>query len=331
MKGISVIICCYNSAARLPQTFAHLAKQSVNVALKWEVVLVNNDSSDETPNVADRLWKSLGGPVSLRIVNELNPGLSHARERGMSVAKYELFLWCDDDNWLCDTYVQTAFDIMETHQEIGALGGWCEAAFEGEKPGWFDQQAHFFAVSKQGRSSGDITLKKGCLYGAGMVLRKTHWLQLRQQGFKHLLSDRIGKKLNSGGDTEYTYALRLMDYKIWFDERLYFQHFIDDGRLNLTYLSRLRKARTHANFITWSYLDLLNGNPRSKSELLAYAFKGGIYRFIRQLGALSIGTYEQKQVAIRYFMFIKYSLFNYGTYKESLLMTTKWLNNKKSI
>ena len=328
MKGISIIICCYNSAERLPKTLGHLANQLITNTLNWEVILVNNNSSDDTANLADSLWKSLGSPVSLKIVNEPNPGLSHAREKGMSVAKYEFFLWCDDDNWLCDNYVQTSFDVMETHPEIGALGGWCEAAFERDKPKWFDQQAHFFAVSKQGRVRGDITLKKGCLYGAGMVLRKSHWLQLKQQGFKHVLSDRIGKKLNSGGDTEYCFALRLLGYKMWFDERLYFKHFMDEGRLDLKYLSRLRKARTHSNFILWPYLDLLKKEPRSKRGLLKYAFKGGSYRFIRQLGAICIGSYEQKQVAIRYFMFQNYCLFNYKTYEKNLFKTRNWLDQK---
>lgn len=326
MKGISVIICCYNSAEQLPKTLAHLANQLFNPTLNWELILVNNNSSDETANLADTLWKSFQSPAHLTIVNESNPGLSHAREKGMSVAKYEFFLWCDDDNWLCDNYVQTAYEVMESHPEIGALGGWCEAAFEGDKPDWFDQQAHFFAVSRQGKVSGDITSKKGCLYGAGMVLRKSHWLQLKQHGFQHLLTDRTGNKLSSGGDTEYCFALRLLGYKIWFDERLFFTHFMDKGRLNLKYLSRLRIARTHSNLILWPYLDLLKGKPSDKSELLKYAFKGGSYRFIRQLGAICIGNYEQKQVAIRYFMFQKYSLFNYKNYKENLLKTSKWIN-----
>jgi glycosyltransferase involved in cell wall biosynthesis len=326
MKGISVIICCYNSAQRLQETLKHLANQRVKETLNWEVIVVDNNSTDSTNRIAEGIWQASGHPTSLVSVNEEQQGLSHARDKGMHVAKYDLLLWCDDDNWLCESYVQTAYDIMNSNAKIGALGGWCEAVFEGSKPKWFDQQAHFFAVSKQGRKSGDITLKKGCLYGAGMVLRKSHWLQLKQLGFKHLLTDRIGNKLNSGGDTEYTFALRLIGYRLWFDDRLYFKHFMSQGRLNLKYLSRLRQARTHSNFILWPYLDLLKGEISNKRDLLKYAFKGGSYRFIRQLGALCIGSFEQKQVAIRYFMFVNYGLFHHSTYKRNLLKTRKWLD-----
>lgn len=329
-KGISVIICCFNSVQRLPETLKHLANQKVNDWLSWEIVLVNNNSSDNTSELARTLWNNLESPISLSIVHEPKPGLSHARERGMREANFDVLVWCDDDNWLSEKYVQTAYEIMENDKGIGALGGWCEAAFNNDKPKWFDQQAHFFAVSKQGRSSGNITEKKGCLYGAGMVLRKSHWQQLKRQGFRHLLSDRVGKKLNSGGDTEYTYALRLLGYKIWFDERLYFKHFMDDERLNLNYLSKLRKARTQSNLILWPYLDLLKGKPSTKTDRLAYAFKGGFYRFIRQSGAICIGNYEQKQLAIRYFMFLYYCLFCHRDYEKNYFKTKSW-RDKKSV
>lgn len=168
MKGISIIICCYNSAKCLHHTLAHIAKQQVGV--EWELILVNNNSTDNTAALADEIWESLGAPVSLKVVDEIQAGLSHAREKGMQEAKYDLFLWCDDDNWLSVTYVQTAFDIMKTHPDISALRGWCEATFETEKPEWFDKQARFFAVSNQRKYSGYITQKKSCVYGAGMHL-----------------------------------------------------------------------------------------------------------------------------------------------------------------
>ena len=152
---------------------------------------------------------------------------------------------------------------MNSNSEIGALGGWCEAVFEESKPKWFDTYARFFAVSKQGVQSGDITNKKGCLYGAGMVMRKSHWLELKQRGFKHVLTCRKGTSLSSGGDTEYSYVLRLLGYKLWFDERLYFMHFMTNGRLHLDYVSRLRKAMTYSNFVLWPYLDCIEGKSRT--------------------------------------------------------------------
>lgn len=324
MKGISVILCCYNSAKRLPETLAYLAKQKVQDTLKWEVVIVNNNSSDNTVLIAKSLWNDLKTSTPLIIVDEFESGLAFAREKGISQAKYDILVWCDDDNWLCDNYVQTAFDIMEQNIQIGALGGWCEAIFETEKPKWFDMYSKYYAVSKQGRKSGDITHKKGCVYGAGMVLRKSHNLELKLLGFSHLLNGRVGASLSSGEDTEYCYALRLLGKKIWFDERLYFNHFMADGRLSLKYVSRIRKAMIYSNFILWPYLDLLNQKEQTQNDFHKKAFKRMPLLVVKKAAALVLGSFEQKEIAKRYFRNLKYKLFYYSTYKQNLDFIETW-------
>jgi len=324
MKGISIIVCCYNSAKRLPETLAHLAKQQVSVSVNWEVIIVNNNSSDNTVQIAKALWNDLGIPAPLTVVDEVQPGLSFARKKGISQAKYDILLWCDDDNWLCDTYMQTAFDIMEQDLQIGALGGWCEATFEAEKPIWFDNYAKYFAVSKQGRRSGDITLKKGCVYGAGMVLRKSHYFELKKVGFSYLLKGRVGTSLSSGEDTEYCYALRLLGNKMWFDERLCFKHFMTEERLSLDYVSRLRKAMNYSNFILWPYLDLLNKKNQTKQDFLKIAIKRIPLLVFKKVGALLTGDYEQKETAKRYFRNLGYRFFHYKTYKHNMDFLKSW-------
>jgi len=329
INGISLILCCHNSAKRLPETLKHIAAQRFIKYLAWEVIIINNNSTDSTDQTAQDVWKTLKSPAPLTVFKETKPGLSYAREKGIQVAKYDILLWCDDDNWLCNTYVETAYEVMNANPSIGALGGWCEAAFEIEKPEWFDAQAKYFAVSKQGRQSGEITNKKGCVYGAGMVLRKSHWLQLKEQGFKHLLTDRVGKQLSSGGDTEYCYALRLIGYKIWYDERLYFQHFMTSQRLSLNYVSSIRRAMLASNFTLWPYLDILKGCSRSRSDFMKEAIKDMPRLLLRKTGAFLFGTYEQKEKAKRYFRLLKLRLFHYSEYRHNLESIKDWLTNAK--
>ena len=324
MNGISIILCCYNSAQRLPDTLSHLAKQKIDEIINWEVIIVDNNSTDNTEQVAKKLWNDLGKPAPLIIVDEPQPGLSFAREKGISKASYDILVWCDDDNWLCETYIQTAYNIMGQNLQIGALGGWCEATFETVKPNWFDLYGKYFAVSKQGSRSGDITHNKGCVYGAGMVLRKSHNIKLKTQGFQQLLKDRVGASLSSGGDTEYCYALRLLGYKMWFDERLYFKHFMSKGRLSIKYVSRIRKAMTYSNFILWPYLDLLNEDVQSQNDFYNKAFKRMPLLVVKKAGAITIGTFEQKEEANRYFRNLMYRLFYYATYKRNLDFIKSW-------
>ena len=92
----SVIVCCYNSAPRLRETLLHLAQQEVTEGFNWEVVLVDNNSTDGTAEVAQSLWAKYGNPVPLRIVKEHTPGLSYARKKGVEESKGELLVFCDD-------------------------------------------------------------------------------------------------------------------------------------------------------------------------------------------------------------------------------------------
>src|ERR1700679_3060772 len=98
-KGISVIICCYNSAKRLTQTLDHIFRQK-NLVFDWEVIVVDNASTDSTSLIAEQLLSASLHKDKFKIVFEVTPGLIFARKKGVSVAQFDRLLFCDDDNWL---------------------------------------------------------------------------------------------------------------------------------------------------------------------------------------------------------------------------------------
>ncbi len=57
MIGVSVIICCYNSSSRIIPTLQNLVKQRVPNHIPWEVIVVNNASTDNTGEVAKETWQ----------------------------------------------------------------------------------------------------------------------------------------------------------------------------------------------------------------------------------------------------------------------------------
>src|SRR5438552_1053990 len=119
--GVSVVVCCHNSAPRLTATLTHLAVQQVHGDLQWEVIVVDNASTDDTAGVAHDAWpRSL--PI-LRVVHECALGLAHARSRGLSEARYEIVSFIDDDNWVDPDWVKVLADVMAQHPDIGACGG----------------------------------------------------------------------------------------------------------------------------------------------------------------------------------------------------------------
>ena len=76
-----------------------------------------------------------------------------------------------------------------------------------------------------------------------MVLRRSVYINLIEAGFKHLTLDREGEKLTSGGDNELCYWHILVGYKLWYDERLIFQHFMPSARLSKEYFVLLEDGQ----------------------------------------------------------------------------------------
>ncbi len=239
-KGVSLIICCYNSEKRLPETLLAISKQEVSPDLRWEIILVDNASTDNTAILANSIWNELNNPVELRIVKESKPGLGNARNKGISEALFSILLFCDDDNWLSPNYLQDTYDIFEADRNIAASGGKGIPVFETEKPYWFDEYAEAFAIGSQEINREDGRLLN--LYGAGMAIRKTALDQLFASGFVPIMQGRVGKKLTSSEDTELTYAFVLMGYKLHYSKDLTFFHYLPAGRLQLDYFKRLFTA-----------------------------------------------------------------------------------------
>lgn len=241
--GISVLICCYNSALRLPETIKHLALQKNTGNLSWEIILINNNSTDATEAVAKAEWEQYHLSVTFKVVNESKAGLSYARKRGIAEAKYNYVLFCDDDNWLCDTYLADAFRHISSNATLAAVGGHGEEVLEESAPEWFGLiPKSSFALGPQGNNGGTYGESLVALYGAGLVIKKQIIKQLYEIGFESLLSDRKGKSLSSGGDYEYTLLFQIVGYKVLYCPELKFKHYITKDRLTKSYLYKLYKG-----------------------------------------------------------------------------------------
>ncbi|MDJ0650396.1 MAG: glycosyltransferase [Xenococcaceae cyanobacterium MO_188.B19] len=241
LVGVSIIICCHNSASRLPQTLAHLAAQQVQENIGWEVIVVNNASTDKTAQVASEFWPK-ETPVPLRVIHEPKLGLSNARHRGLIEAKYEVISFVDDDNWVCPEWVELVSEIMNQHPEVGACGGQSEAVCEITPPYWFERYQGDYAVGVQADIAGYVPSKRGYLWGAGLSIRKSALMSLINQGFQPLNMGRQGKSQGAGDDSELCYALGLAGWHLWYEPRLKLCHFLPAGRLQWNYLRRLHRG-----------------------------------------------------------------------------------------
>lgn len=241
-KGVSVIICCYNSSARLEQTLAALSRQEFHSPLSWEIIIIDNASDDNTATTARKIWHHLEHRpnIPFGIHYEQIAGQGYARKKGLSLAAYTYALFCDDDNWLAPDYVQGVYDILSANDTIAACGGTGFPVFEIEKPFWFDTYAEAYAVGSQSITEEDGRLLN--LYGAGLAVNLRAIDQLAASGFHPQMMGRTGKKLSSSDDTELTYALVLMGYQLVYAKELCFSHYIPKARLQFSYLQKLFAA-----------------------------------------------------------------------------------------
>ncbi len=261
--GVSVIVCCYNSSRRLEPTLASLASQHSTPELPWEVIVVDNASTDSTADVARAAWPGNAG-APLRVVRENKPGLSHARNCGLQTARYEYVSFIDDDNWVCADWVRTIASIFDAHADVGMCGGTGEPVFEATPPAWFFSHAVNYAVGAQGAETG--YLHERILWGAGLSIRLSAWRALVAAGFSPRLSDRSGNSLSSGGDTELCVALTLRGWRQWFDGRLLYRHFIPASRLQWRYMRRLYRGFGASAVEFEPYLFVLSNRKRALAD-----------------------------------------------------------------
>ena len=289
--GVSVVICCFNSASRISNTLKYLSKQRIFDTISWEIILVDNASSDNTREIAATFWRSLNTSINLRIVQEHRLGLSYARESGIAEANFSIIIFCDDDNLFCDTYIQTAFRIMTENTSIGVCGGWCEADVEVPFDKWMIPFLPALAVGKPYSKSMYLGKIGKCVNGAGMVIRNQYYQNIKNKGFRSLLEDRKQNILSSGGDTELCWAMMYAGYEIYFDEVLYFKHLIPPTRLTNEYLLKLTLSSLYPvillsiySFVHWTY-------PARFSNFFLKEIINRIYAIFYYLPRMVFGKY----------------------------------------
>jgi glycosyltransferase involved in cell wall biosynthesis len=273
-KGISIIMCCYNSSALLEPTMQHLAALDRPVDCPVELIIVDNTSTDDTPKLAAALWKNAGYPFDMEIHSEPKQGLIFARQKGLDVSHFEFILFVDDDNWLSAGYLAHLQQLFKTHPTVATFGGLNTPVFESEKPFWFDTFQHSFAVGKLNEGFNE-PYEIG-LFGAGLAVRRTALNELHQAGFKSMLVGRSGDALSSGEDYELCKALKLAGWQIIFAPQLKLKHFITARRLSWAYFRKLNQgiSRSILVFMAYEYWIEMqrSGNPFTASIRYSWLF-----------------------------------------------------------
>jgi glycosyltransferase involved in cell wall biosynthesis len=115
---LSVIVPTHNRADALDLTLSGLAKQSFE--LPWEVIVVNNNSSDNTEEIVELHQKSF--PVRLRLLHETNPGPAAARNKGAFAAEGKYLIFIDNDIIVQENFLKNFYVDLQKYEGNWIVG-----------------------------------------------------------------------------------------------------------------------------------------------------------------------------------------------------------------
>jgi len=280
--SISIAICTYNNDQLLDRTLEKIALQKPNSSIEWSVLVVDNNSTDETQSIIQKYIESNQIP-KLQMVREPCQGLAYARRRAIKETSSELIAFVDDDCLLSPDWVQQVWTFFREYPKAGAVGGKVKLLWEVSPDPVFLKFEGYLASQDRGDLPCQMpAIGETYLVGAGLVVRRSAllasgWLD------KMILVGRKGKALAAGDDSEMVLRIRNADYELWYNPDMQLQHYIPQRRMSVDYLCRLLRGIGQS----WPVLVLL-GNRLQPSLAVRLHLLGKSFSYLARL-LLSIG------------------------------------------
>ena len=130
----TVLICTFNRASLLAETLESLAALRVSPGIKWDVLIVDNRSTDNTGAVVRSLQPTY--PVPLHYLYEDRQGKSYALNTGLNATRARFVLFTDDDVRVSPGWLEAAISPMIEDAAIDYTGGPVHPIWEVPPPAW---------------------------------------------------------------------------------------------------------------------------------------------------------------------------------------------------
>lgn len=238
----TVVVCSYNRAESLRDTLRALRAQQPEPTRAWEIIVVDNNSTDHTRNVvteAQRDW-----PL-LRYTFEPAQGLSHARNCGIGAARGEVLLFTDDDVLPEPDWLEVTLLGLDTWQ-ADACGGYIAPIWAVPPPNWLTERFYGFLAVRTDRSDDYLITQPGeAPYGANMAIRRSVF---ERAGLFDTTRGRKGTVLAAGEDGEMFERILAAGLKVVFLGQSRVHHKVEAFRLTKTYFRqwRIQNSRNQA-------------------------------------------------------------------------------------
>jgi glycosyltransferase involved in cell wall biosynthesis len=225
---ISIVVPTYNRAERVGNVLASIARLRVPEGLPWEVVIVDNNSTDATREVVSRMAGEAAFPV--RYVFEGTQGISRARNRGIAEAKGDVIACVDDDCIVHESWLAEIAGEFARDDRLLLLGGRVELFDPADAP----------MTIRTGRKRLDLTGNLSAfdhLIGCNLAFRRAGYE--RAGGFDLRYGAGSGL-LPSNEDTEFVYRVVHLGGTVLYAPNVVVYH--HHGRRDPSVLSALRRS-----------------------------------------------------------------------------------------
>jgi glucosyl-dolichyl phosphate glucuronosyltransferase len=227
---ITVVICTYNRGRSLATALESVATQTLPQPVGWEILVVDNNSSDETRQVVEDF--QLRYPGRIRYLFEQRQGLSHARNAGIRDARGDILAFIDDDETADAEWLQNLTSNLLSGEWAGA-GGRVLAQWNGSRPRWASSNSSFalgpLAAFDPRLEAGQMTVPP---VGANMAFRKEAFD--KYGNFRTELG-RSGNSLLSNEDIEFGRRLLAAGEQLRYEPSAVTHHPVEEIRARRDY------------------------------------------------------------------------------------------------
>jgi glucosyl-dolichyl phosphate glucuronosyltransferase len=173
---VSVIIPTYNRSDYLAGALRSLIIQDYPRS-DFEIIVVDNGSSDDTSERLRQLAKEASGTIDLRYVREERQGLVFARHTGAANARGDVLIFGDDDAIFDNNWISAIMDVYRKHSDVGAVGTKISVLWDAEPEPWVRRYEDVLGkldygpqpITRQGLyiNGGSFSIRKEVLFRVG--------------------------------------------------------------------------------------------------------------------------------------------------------------------
>ncbi|MBF0490305.1 MAG: glycosyltransferase family 2 protein [Candidatus Omnitrophica bacterium] len=193
---ISIIVCTYNRCQSLKDTLESFTKLNFSPDINYEILIIDNNSTDQTKNIAQSYVPFLGN--KLRYLFEAQQGKCYALNLSINEAKGDVLAFTDDDVIVDPNYLLEINKIFsKPNNEIEFIGGKILPLWEGDKPSWISGSLMgALAMLDYGKDEFIIDsnykldfIRKHIFFGANFVFRKKLFKKFGQFNTKKIVAE----------------------------------------------------------------------------------------------------------------------------------------------